>query len=101
MPQLPDAQVAVITATTLGAQRPRYLAELHESLKAQQVDFEWILVPNGPSADLERVPKTIMNDPRVTICPRPHAGAAYARNIALNYVRAPFVCYADDDEVAA
>ncbi|MFF4933206.1 glycosyltransferase family 2 protein [Streptomyces griseofuscus] len=95
----PTAQIAVITPTTLDPARLGYLTELHDSLERQTVPFEWILAPNGPDAELRRLPPQIAADPRVTICARPRPGAAYARNTALNYVTAPYTCYVDDDDL--
>lgn len=100
MSRRPDAQIAVITPTTLVPERLDYLAELYQSLNAQDdANWQWILSPNGPDADLTRLPEQIAGDPRVTVCARPRIGAAYARNIALNYVTADFTCYVDDDDL--
>jgi glycosyltransferase involved in cell wall biosynthesis len=99
MPQQPH--VAVITPTGLRPKRRRYLVDLYESLLNQDVAWEWIIAPNGRQADLRTIPASIAADPRVKVCARPDPGAAPARNTSLNYVTAPYVCYADDDVVAA
>ncbi|WP_308379124.1 glycosyltransferase [Streptomyces sp. ISL-43] len=92
-------QVAVITPTGMRSNRRRYLGELYDSLTAQDIAWEWIVAPNGRHADPDRLPAAIAADPRVTICARPDPGAAPARNTSLNYVTAPYVCYADDDDL--
>jgi hypothetical protein len=48
--------------------RPDHLLEAYESLHRQQgeVDWEWVLVPNGPAA---QVPDSIGADSRVVIAP--------------------------------
>ncbi|MFE2639472.1 glycosyltransferase family 2 protein [Streptomyces scopuliridis] len=97
MPNQP--QIAVITPTGLRPKRRRYLTDLYESLLAQDVAWEWIIAPNGRQADLRTIPPAIAADPRVKICARPDPGAAPARNTALNYVSAPYLCYADDDDI--
>ncbi|TLQ39397.1 glycosyltransferase family 2 protein [Streptomyces marianii] len=91
-------QVAVITPTCLDPERRAYLLDLHQSLDAQTVPFEWLIAPNGP-ADPDTIPDPIKQDPRVTICPRPKPGAAPARNIAMNQISAPFTCFVDDDDL--
>lgn len=91
--------VAVITPTGLSSRRLGYLEELYESLHMQQgVAWEWIIAPNGPHADPERIPELITKDRRVRFCARPDPGPAPARNTALNYVSARFVAFADDDD---
>ncbi|MEV6421648.1 glycosyltransferase family A protein [Streptomyces sp. NPDC051662] len=97
MPNHP--QTAVITPTGLHPKRRRYLTDLYESLLTQDVAWEWIIAPNGRQADLRTIPPAIAADPRVKICARPDPGAAPARNTALNYVSAPYLCYADDDDI--
>ncbi|MFI1765303.1 glycosyltransferase [Streptomyces sp. NPDC020800] len=92
-------KVAVITPTGLASNRRRYLTDLYNSLCEQDITWEWIIAPNGRRADPDRIPAAIAADPRVIICARPDPGAASARNTSLNYVTAPFVCYADDDDL--
>jgi hypothetical protein len=96
VPFRPD--VAVITPTELRSDRLEFLEELHRSLVVQQVRFEWVIAPNGPTAEPERIPASITRDPRVIVCARPRAGAAPARNTALNHVSARYVTFADDDD---
>ncbi|MFI0742538.1 glycosyltransferase family 2 protein [Streptomyces sp. NPDC021100] len=102
MPRLDQPAVAVITPTGLRTNRLPFLEELYDSLLAQEdVTWEWILAPNGPEADPDLIPSAITKDPRVCVVSRPGPGPAPARNTALNYVQAPRVAFADDDEVAA
>ncbi|WP_405196302.1 glycosyltransferase [Streptomyces anulatus] len=100
MHRIEPPQVAVITPTGLRPERLGYLSELHRSLRGQEdVSWEWILSTNGVDASPERLPPEIATDPRVKICARRRAGAAPARNTALNYVTAPYVTAADDDDL--
>jgi glycosyltransferase involved in cell wall biosynthesis len=83
---------------TVGPGRP-FLEELYESLLAQEdVTWEWIVAPNGPDADPDHIPSAIAKDARVRVVARPDPGPAPARNTALNFVRAPRVAFADDDD---
>ncbi|MCD9193398.1 glycosyltransferase family 2 protein [Streptomyces albireticuli] len=94
-----EPAVAVITPTGLRPNRLPFLEELYESLLAQEgVTWEWIVAPNGPEADPDLIPSVITKDPRVSVVSRPGPGPAPARNTALNYVRAPRVAFADDDD---
>ncbi|MFF8786768.1 glycosyltransferase [Streptomyces sp. NPDC015125] len=92
-------RIAVITPTGLRPERLSYLIDLYDSLLAQDIHWEWIIAPNGRQADPHTIPAVIAADPRVRICARPAPGAAAARNTSLNLVRAPYVCYVDDDDV--
>ncbi|MFF1716518.1 glycosyltransferase family 2 protein [Streptomyces sp. NPDC058268] len=100
MPRNERPAVAVITPTELRPERLGYLEELHGSLIAQEaVSWEWIISPNGKTADPDRIPQAIARDPRVKVCARKRGGAAPARNTALNYVTADYVTDADDDDL--
>ncbi|MGW2858257.1 glycosyltransferase family 2 protein [Streptomyces sp. NPDC001205] len=99
MRTLDQPAVAVITPTGLRPNRLPFLEELYESLLAQEeVTWEWIVAPNGPQADPSLIPAAITRDPRVKVVTRPGPGPAPARNTALNYVQAPRVAFADDDD---
>ena len=94
-----EPAVAVITPTGLRPNRLPFLEELYESLCAQEdVTWEWIVAPNGPDADPDLIPPSIISDTRVMVVTRPGPGPAPARNTALNYVRAARVAFADDDD---
>ncbi|MFG2211005.1 glycosyltransferase [Streptomyces sp. NPDC048638] len=93
------AQVAVITPTALHPARLPFLEELYESLRAQEeVNWSWILAPNGAKADPDLIPRAITKDPRVKVVARPDPGPAPARNTALNFVEEPRCVFADDDD---
>lgn len=96
---LDEPAVAVITPTALRSNRLPFLDELYDSLLAQEdVTWEWIVAPNGPEATPDLIPSAITKDPRVRVVTRPCGGPGPARNTALNYVRAPRVAFADDDD---
>ncbi|WP_234336287.1 glycosyltransferase family 2 protein [Streptomyces sp. NRRL S-920] len=99
---LTTPQTAVITPTDLHPTRLSFIEELYESLCAQEgVTWEWIVAPNGPRAEPDRIPRAITRDPRVKVIARPEPGPAPARNTALNYVEAPRCTFADDDDQLA
>ncbi|WP_431045294.1 glycosyltransferase [Streptomyces sp. P1-3] len=71
---------------------------LREPTGQEGATWEWITAPNGPQADPGLIAPAIAKDARVTVVTRPGPGPAPARNTALNYVRAPHVAFADDDD---
>lgn len=93
------ATVTVITPTRLTDDRLGYLAALHTSLHAQTgCSWKWVLAVDG--ADPGRVPAAITADPRVEILALSRwAGAATARNLALDLAEGEWVTHIDDDDL--
>lgn len=91
-------QVAVITPSTLSSDRASFLLPLYRSVASQETSWEWIICLDGCESG---VPDQILADPRVrvTTTGRTRRGAAIARNLGLQMVRAPWVTSVDDDDI--
>jgi glycosyltransferase involved in cell wall biosynthesis len=81
--------------------RPDYIGEAFDSLVAQShTDWEWVLVPNGPRAEL---PDRIRSDPRVRIIPAPDGIAAHGvgalKRFACEQCRGDYLVELDHDDV--
>ena len=58
--------VSIFTPT----HNPKHLPETHASLQKQpDVDWEWVITPNGPA--IGNIPQSILADPRVRVVPNP------------------------------
>jgi len=89
----PTPRVSVIVPVYNGAAT---LGDSIESIRAQDVDVEILIVDDGSTDDTPRIVDA-MSD--VISVRQPNAGPAAARNSALPLVRAPFVSFLDDDDV--
>lgn len=85
--------VSVIVPVYNGAST---LLDSIESIRAQQIDVEIIIVDDGSTDDTHRVVDALQD---VIAIRQDNAGPAAARNTALPMVRAPFVAFLDDDDV--
>jgi len=85
-------QVSVIVPVFNGAAT---LAEAIDSIRAQDVPVEIIVVDDGSTDDTPRVIGTL----EVTAIRQDNRGPAAARNNGLLFARAPFVAFLDDDDV--
>jgi glycosyltransferase involved in cell wall biosynthesis len=105
--KLPAAPPAIVSHTpavsvvipTYNAQP--YLAEALESVLGQTLaDFELLVVDDASVDDTPAIiERYARRDRRIRVFRLPrNAGTAHARNVALQYARAPFVAVCDDDD---
>jgi glycosyltransferase involved in cell wall biosynthesis len=92
---------SVSVLTPVHRPQPRFLAELHASLDAQQgVDWEWVVQVDGGTSLLRSVPHGIRADPRVSLEANGRwFGQPVTRNLALLRVRHPFLQTVDADDL--
>jgi CDP-glycerol glycerophosphotransferase len=78
-----------------------YLAECLKSLAAQTLeDFEVIMVDDGSADGSRRLAEDFAaRDSRFALLDQPHQGPGPARNLGLRHARAPFLAFADGDDV--
>ena len=72
------------------------LLDAIESIRAQEIDLEIILVDDGSTDDTHAVIETLDD---VIAIRQDNRGPAAARNSGLEFARAPFVAFLDDDDV--
>lgn len=94
--ELPTPAISVITAYY----KPDYVLEAYESLRAQEVEWEWLLQCDNPLPAV--VTRQLAGDSRVLVEDNPRRlGSAMSRNRALTRCSAPYVfCLDDDDRLA-
>ena len=80
---------------------PRYLDELHASLDAQAgVEWEWLVQLDGSRSGLKRVPRSMLDDPRVALEVNGRwLGQAVTRNLALLRASSPLLQTVDADDL--
>ncbi|HET9103826.1 MAG TPA: glycosyltransferase family 2 protein [Solirubrobacteraceae bacterium] len=89
-------EISVLTA--LADRAEHRLAEVHATLTAVPVSWEWLIQHDGEG--LPSVPEAIAADPRAVIeSNRRRLGIAATRNRALGRARAPLLLNADADDV--
>lgn len=88
--------LSVIVPTFNGATT---LVEAIESIRAQQVSVEIILVDDGSTDDTPQLIETLAHADDVIAIRQDNRGPAAARNSALPFARAPFLAFLDDDDV--
>jgi glycosyltransferase involved in cell wall biosynthesis len=88
--------VSVIVPTFNGA--TTLLAAI-ESIRAQRVSVEVIVVDDGSTDDTPHLIERLAQSDDVIAIRQDNRGPAAARNSALPFARAPFVAFLDDDDV--
>jgi glycosyltransferase involved in cell wall biosynthesis len=84
--------VSVIVPTFNGAAT---LADAIESIRAQAVPLEIIVIDDGSTDDTPRIAATL----GVLVIRQDNAGPAAARNTGLQHATAPYIAFIDDDDV--
>jgi glycosyltransferase involved in cell wall biosynthesis len=90
------AQISVIMPVFNGAAT---LTDAIESIRAQGIPVEIIIVDDGSTDETPRVLEALQRSGRVTAVRQDNGGPAAARNRGLSLARAPFVAFLDDDDV--
>ena len=88
-----EPRISVIVPTYNGAAT---LLDAIESIRAQEVPLEIIVVDDGSTDD---TPRVIEAQDDVVAMRTENRGPAAARNCGLGFARAPFIAFLDDDDV--
>lgn len=98
-----DASQPLISVITPVYNAERYLGAAIESVLVQtHRNLELILVDDGSTDGSGRICDSYAaQDPRVRVIHQQNAGAAAARNVALDHVRGAWLCFVDDDDFVA
>lgn len=89
------APVSVIVPTY---NHGRFIAEAIQSILAQTVEPEQIIIVDDGSTDETELTVRRYKDPRIEYIQQAHAGVAAARNAGLNAARCEFVTFLDADD---
>jgi glycosyltransferase involved in cell wall biosynthesis len=95
MSSQPRAPVSVIVPTY---NHGRFIAEAIQSILAQSVGVEQIIIVDDGSTDETELVVRRSKDPRIQYIKQTHAGVAAARNAGLNAARCEFVTFLDADD---
>ena len=95
MSSKPRAPVSVIVPTY---NHGRFLGEAIQSILAQTVEAEQIVVVDDGSTDETELVVRRFKDSRIQYIKQAHAGVAAARNAGLNAARCEFVTFLDADD---